>query len=1274
MKRYHFLFAALFCLLMPSMLLADDVILGPEGDEYITDESIYQVIEQYQPWYKLLGLMKAQTVDTVNVSGVDLGDFPTVCTFVEVFDTTGELVGGLNADSFCVYQDTFLITGFTVEELTLDSCVSSVCLVIDVSGSMAQQSKLAAAKAAANAFVNQMDVYDRVAIVTFSNCYTVVQDFTSNQTVLHNAINSLSANGYTAALDGIWAGVNLTTSEAGSKAVIALSDGMENWSQWCSAPPDGLNDPQGFADDSTLIVNLALGSGIPIYTISLGSSFDPQYLVGLAAGSGGDYYHAPSGSDIDSIYSEVKTRLCSRYLICYESPDTIANGDWHDLIVCRRDSVGNCGPCGTTPWQETDPPMITRTPPTIGLESVCQPTDTDIEICAWVTDLDTPAESLEFSLLYRISYVGSYTQVTMNRTDSTFCYTIPGSALPACGPDSLFYYIWASDHKTTVASPMGAPPEHHGFGICPNQPPVITCPSDIAVACDESTAPANTGTATATDADGPAPTVSYTDSETAGACAQEKTISRRWKAVDSCGDSAICIQTITVQDNVAPVITCPANLTLDCTASTDPSNTGTTTATDNCDPAPVVTYADNQVGNVITRTWTATDACGNSSQCAQTITIDDTTPPTVTCPADVSVQCAGDLPPVNIGAVTATDDCDPSPVVTHTGDVSDGNSCPEVITRTYRATDASGNWAECSQTITIDDTTDPVVTCPADVTISCEESTAPAATGTATATDNCTASPTVTFSDSEVAGACPQEKVITRTWTATDACGNTAQCVQTITVEDNTAPVVTCPADVSVDCAASTDPGNTGNATATDNCTASPTITYADNQVGNVITRTWTATDACGNSDQCAQTITITDTTPPTVDCPADVSVQCVGDLPPVNTGAVTASDDCDPSPVVTHIGDVSDGNSCPEVITRTYRATDASGNWAECTQTITIDDTVDPVITCPASLTVDCTESTDPGNTGSATATDNCTASPTITYADTQVGNVITRTWTAEDDCGNAVTCQQTITIDDTTPPTLTCPVDVSVQCAGDLPPVNVGAVTAADDCDPSPVVTHIGDVSDGNSCPEVITRTYRATDASGNWAECSQTITIDDTIDPVITCPAGLTISCDESTAPANTGTATATDNCSASPAVTFSDSEVAGACPQEKVITRTWTATDDCGNTATCQQVITVEDDDAPTIVCPADQVVDCNESTAPANTGTATATDNCDPAPTVTYADNQIGNVITRTWTATDACGNSDQCAQMITISDSTPPTATCPADAAVQCAADLPPVN
>src|SRR5438034_1113695 len=97
-----------------------------------------------------------------------------------------------------------------------------------------------------------------------------------------------------------------------------------------------------------------------------------------------------------------------------------------------------------------------------------------------------------------------------------------------------------------------------------------------------------------------------------------------------------------------------------------------------------------------------------------------------------------------------------------------------------------------TQTITLRDTTAPsFVNFPADATVECPGDTSPAATGTPTGTDTCS-SGTVTHSDSATSGACSNHvvKVITRTWTVTDACGNSASQTQTITLKDTSAPTI----------------------------------------------------------------------------------------------------------------------------------------------------------------------------------------------------------------------------------------------------------------------------------------------------------------------------------------------------------------------------------------------------------------------------------------------------------------------------------------------------
>ena len=74
-------------------------------------------------------------------------------------------------------------------------------------------------------------------------------------------------------------------------------------------------------------------------------------------------------------------------------------------------------------------------------------------------------------------------------------------------------------------------------------------------------------------------------------------------------------------------------------------------------------------------------------------------------------------------------------------------------------------------------------------------------------------------------GDCPT--TITRTWTASDACGNSASCNQSIPIDDATPPSITCPANVTIECDESTVPSNTATAGAADTC-SSVSVTYSD--------------------------------------------------------------------------------------------------------------------------------------------------------------------------------------------------------------------------------------------------------------------------------------------------------------------------------------------------------------------------------------------------------------------------------------------------------------
>ena len=598
--------------------------------------------------------------------------------------------------------------------------------------------------------------------------------------------------------------------------------------------------------------------------------------------------------------------------------------------------------------------------------------------------------------------------------------------------------------------------------------------------------------------------------------------------------------------------------------------------------------------------WTVKDDCGNESTWSIYIITIDTKPPVFThVPADKMIDC-NESP--FFGSVTAEDACSENVTITK-WDTTTGDDCEKKYIRTWKATDDCGNTATASQTITAKDNTPPVFThVPADKTVECGQV---PQMGMATAEDDCNYVD-VKHEDSGDYDAC-NGGTITRTFTARDACGNKATAKQTITVKaDNTPPVFTyVPADKTVECG---HVPQMGMATAEDDC-SSVSITFHDSDDidvcnGGIITRTFTAKDACGNKATAKQTITVkADKTPPVFTyVPHDKTVDCGTDI---SMGMATAEDNCS-SVTVTFMdsdgGDVCNGST----ITRTYTATDACGNKATAKQTITIKaDKTPPVFTyVPADKTINCGSDM---NMGMATAEDAC-SSVTVTFedmggADVCNGGTKTRIFTATDACGNKATAKQTITMNaDKTPPVFThVPADKTVACGNDM---DMGMATAEDAC--SSVTVTFEDSGDADACSGgTKIRTYTATDACGNKATAKQTITIlPDNTPPYFTfVPDDKNAACGGD----NTmGMATAEDACSGV-TVTFKDSGDPGQCGDGAVV-RTFTATDDCGNTATAQQVLNISDSTPPIFTfVPSSQVVDCGQDLP--DFGTPTAEDDC-----------------------------------------------------------------
>ncbi|MCK6693837.1 MAG: cadherin repeat domain-containing protein, partial [Thermoanaerobaculia bacterium] len=652
-------------------------------------------------------------------------------------------------------------------------------------------------------------------------------------------------------------------------------------------------------------------------------------------------------------------------------------------------------------------------------------------------------------------------------------------------------------------------------------------------------------------------------------------------------------------------------------------------------------------------TVTVTDDRGCSGTGTVNVSLESNDAPTIDCPADQTVAADGDCT-VALGswvsfAANLSDDCTAPGNITVTqaplaSILLSGHDDENTVTLT--ADDGAGNSTSCSFRVTLKDITPPSISCPPDQTVAsgagCSASLGNWVSFAANLNDNCKAPGEIAVTQAPLASTLLSGHNDERTVTlvADDGNGNTTPCTFKVTLRDVAPPSITCPSDKTV----AADAGCTGltgdwvsSATnVSDNCTASGSIQVTQLPVAGTLlsghndeeTVTLTADDLHGNTTPCTFKVTLKDVTPPSITCPADQTVaadaNCAG-VAGDRTGMAGVADNCTAAAniLVTQMPAANaplSGHNAELTVTLT--ADDLHGNTASCSFKITLKDVTPPAITCPTNTTVSCAANVPGPNTGSVTASDNCsTPVKTFLYDTAPYDSAcinrfrIDRYYRATDAVGNSNSCSQRITVHDDTPPSLLfVPANVTVQCNA-IP--NVGTPSGADNCAGNVAVTYNGQTVSNILCTDsyTITRQWTATDACGNTKTATQRITVQDTQRPLFTSvPANVTVEC---SAVPNVGTATATDNCDTNVTVSFDgESRTNGTCPDAYTLTRRWLAVDNCGNTRTATQRITVRDTQKPVFTTvPQNVTIQCTDP-AP-NVGSATATDNCDASVTVTY---------------------------------------------------------
>lgn len=760
---------------------------------------------------------------------------------------------------------------------------------------------------------------------------------------------------------------------------------------------------------------------------------------------------------------------------------------------------------------------------------------------------------------------------------------------------------------------------------------------------------------------------------------------------DAAGNTTTCTFQVTVIDIEAPYMSCPSNkIAYAGTNECDAVVTFSTSKSDNCSGSWKTQTGGLPSGSnfpigITTNTFQAEDAAGNTDTCSFTITVFDTITPGITCPANVTEYVAnGACDAVANYTISSTDNC-PGQTVTQSAGLATGSTFPLGSTvNTFTVSDASGNAATCSFTVTVVDTLTPTITCPAAISVNNDPGSCDAVvTYSASTSDNCSGE-TVTLATGLASGSAFPIGTTANTLTVTDGSGNAASCSFTVTVIDNESPMITCPTDFNID----NEDEICGyflaySVTSSDNCTGETVTQVSGLNSGALFpigttTNEFSVSDASGNTASCIFTVTVQDAEAPNLSCPGDrVLYTGTNSCDAVGTFSASSNDNCSGS---SHslTGGLPSGSSFPiGVTTNTYTAVDAAGNTTTCTFTVTVIDAIDPAITCPANQTVysaagSCTAIA----TYAASTSDNCTGETVSLTAGLASGStfpigITTNDLTVTDASGNTASCSFTVTVLDTIAPTVTCPANLTVNNdPGSCDAVITFAATGADNCSGVSITLTSG-LASGSSFPlGTTTNIMTATDASGNTATCLFTLTVEDNEAPSITCPADMTVNNEDEVCGAfPTFSVSATDNCIVSN-VTQTQGSASGALFNIGTTTNEFTASDVSGNTATCSFTVTVLDAELPNLYCPQDKVLYTGTNSCDAvTTFSASSNDNCSGVSHSLTSGLASGSsfpigVTTNTYTAVDAAGNTQNCSFTVTVIDNIDPTITCPANLSV----------
>ncbi|NQX92135.1 MAG: HYR domain-containing protein, partial [Flavobacteriales bacterium] len=600
-------------------------------------------------------------------------------------------------------------------------------------------------------------------------------------------------------------------------------------------------------------------------------------------------------------------------------------------------------------------------------------------------------------------------------------------------------------------------------------------------------------------------------------------------------------------------------------------------------------------------------------------------------------------------------------------------------------TDALGIADSCETNVHVVDLTPPSFSCPSDLVLATNENCEAVLPELLVnnLTDNCSINPQITQ--------IPAVGTILQTDTqiqiiATDDAGNTSECFVQVFLEDQDAPTLICPEDVSV----TVDPtcsfqvaDFSADLIVSDNCDEDVSITQFP-LAGTFISSTdpvevtIIATDNNNNWTECSFFIHPEDTAAPPLNCPSEIDLSvnsiCEAVMPDL-TGEVVLGVHCSPTTVFQSpdIGHIFENNSPQEI---TFNAIDDQNNESTCTTTLNIIDVSAPIIDCPGSieLSLDSNCEAEIPDFTTTIVTDNCDGSLTVVQdvaAGTPIQASTMVTLSAIDLSGNTSSCEISVEVVDQTPPILNCPdgsiIQVNTDCTWTIPDL-LSETTVSDNCTSMVQLEQNPQAGTVYQLGETVVVAISAMDEAGNLTMCEvEPVSVDEE-SPAIDCPADQTVSVN--------------DDCTALVGDWWQETLVSSNCQSLELIQ--WPPADQAvdnwsgqtvitmeanasnGTSASCSFNITFVDDIIPQIVCQ-DQIIE--------------ASDNCDyvmedlsdlltvqnechsllitQSPSAGTVFNLSDSPFQIEFIVEDIHGNQTSCSSSIELIDVTPPTLECP---------------